>query len=39
LCGVTGPVRTVFDLIRLHKICEIYDTKDQAVASFRTTPS
>jgi anti-sigma B factor antagonist len=39
LCGITRPVRTVFDLIRLHKICEIYDTKEQAVASFRTTPS
>jgi anti-sigma B factor antagonist len=39
LCAINGPVHTVFDLIRLHKICEMYDTKEQAVASFRPTPS
>src|SRR5882724_6574105 len=35
LCGVTKYVRTVFDLIRLHKICEIVGSKDEAVGSFR----
>src|SRR5439155_15698959 len=35
LCHVTPAARTVFDLIRLHRICEILDTKEQAVAAFR----
>jgi anti-sigma B factor antagonist len=34
LCKVNRPVRIVFDLIRLHKICTITDTKDQAVSAF-----
>jgi anti-sigma B factor antagonist len=34
LCGVNKYVRTVFDLIRLHKICEIVDNKDDAVRAF-----
>jgi anti-sigma B factor antagonist len=34
LCRVTPPVRAVFDLIRLHKVCEITDTREQAIASF-----
>ena len=29
-----APARTVFDLIRLHRICEIVETKEQAVAAF-----
>jgi anti-sigma B factor antagonist len=35
LCRVTRPARTVFDLIRLHRICEILDTKEQAIAAFK----
>jgi anti-sigma B factor antagonist len=35
ICGVSKPVRTFFDLIRLHRICEICDSKDQAVAAFQ----
>jgi anti-sigma B factor antagonist len=35
LCSVTRPVRTVFDFIRLHRICDIFDTKEQAVAAFK----
>lgn len=35
ICNVTRPVRTVFDFIRLHRICDIVATKDQAVAAFR----
>jgi anti-sigma B factor antagonist len=34
LCQVTRPVRTVFELIRLHRICEILDTREQAVHAF-----
>jgi anti-sigma B factor antagonist len=35
LCRLTRPARTVFDLIRLHRICEIVDTKEQAIAAFK----
>ena len=35
LCRVTRPARTVFDLIRLQRICEIVDTREQAVAAFQ----
>jgi len=35
LCRVTRPARIVFDLIRLQRICEIIDTKEQAVAAFK----
>ncbi len=35
ICAVTPPVRTVFDLVRLHRICDILDTKQQAVAAFQ----
>src|SRR5262245_28959603 len=35
LCQVRKPVRTVFELIRLHRICEILETKEQAVQAFR----
>ena len=35
LCRVNKPVRGVFDLIRLHKMCEITDTRDQATQAFR----
>ncbi len=34
LCGVNPLVRTVFDLIRLHRICEIVGTRDEAVRAF-----
>jgi anti-sigma B factor antagonist len=35
LCRVTPPVRMVFDLIRMHNICEIVDTRDEAVQAFQ----
>lgn len=35
ICQVSRPVRTVFDFIRLHRICDIVDTKEQAVAAFQ----
>ena len=34
LCRVTRPVRSIFELIRLHRICEIFDTVEQAVKAF-----
>jgi anti-sigma B factor antagonist len=34
LCRVGKFVRSVFELIRLHRICEIFDTRDEAVKAF-----
>ena len=34
LCQVARPVRMVFELIRLHRICEIVNTKEDAVRAF-----
>ncbi|HIC92869.1 MAG TPA: anti-sigma factor antagonist [Anaerolineae bacterium] len=36
LASVTPHVRTVFELTRLHRAFEIYDTVEEAVASFGT---
>src|SRR5438552_1355007 len=35
LCRVTPPVRMVFDLIRMHSICEILNTRGEAVQAFQ----
>jgi anti-anti-sigma factor len=35
LCGVAPPVRMVFELIRMHKICAIVNTREEAVQAFR----
>jgi anti-sigma B factor antagonist len=35
LCGVDRHVLTVFELIRLHRICEIVPTRDMAVRAFQ----
>lgn len=34
LCCVGRPVRMVFELIRLHRICEILGTREEAVKAF-----
>jgi anti-sigma B factor antagonist len=34
ICCVTGPVRALFDLVRMHRIVGIYKTRDEAVAAF-----
>jgi anti-sigma B factor antagonist len=31
LCGITKQVRALFDLVRMHRIFDIYDTRDEAV--------
>jgi len=36
LCGVTPPVRTVLELIRLHRICEFLNTPEEAVQAFHS---
>jgi anti-sigma B factor antagonist len=35
LCGVNPPVQMVFDLIRMRNICEIVNTRDEAVQAFQ----
>lgn len=39
LCRVSRPVRTTFELIRLHRICEIFDTREEAVRAFQGAPA
>ena len=34
LCQVSKPVRGVFELIRLHRICEILPTREEALQAF-----
>jgi anti-sigma B factor antagonist len=35
LCRVSRPVLKVFELIRMHSICQIVGTKDEAVLAFQ----
>jgi anti-sigma B factor antagonist len=35
LCRATPPVRMVFDLIRMDRICEIVNTREEAVQAFQ----
>jgi anti-sigma B factor antagonist len=34
LCGMSKPVRAVFELVRLHRIFDIYSTSEEAVRAF-----
>lgn len=34
LCMLAPPVRALFEMVRLHKIVEIYNTKDEAVRAY-----
>lgn len=35
LCGMTKPVRALFELVRMHRIMDIYNTREEAVKAFR----
>lgn len=35
LCAMSKQVRAVFELVRMHRIFAIHDTKDEAVRAFR----
>jgi len=35
LCGMLPQVRTVVELVRMHRIFDIYGTKEEAVRAFR----
>lgn len=42
LCCMSKPVRTLFELVRMHRVFEIYGTQDEALQSFvsnTTAPS
>jgi anti-sigma B factor antagonist len=39
ICQVRPMVRSVFELIRLHRICEILATRDEAIRAFPAAPS
>ena len=34
LCGMGKPVRALFELVRMHRIFEIFNTRDEAVNSY-----
>lgn len=34
LCGLSKPVRSLFELVRLHRIFDIFQTRDEAIAAF-----
>lgn len=35
MCGVTEPVQMVFELIRMSNLCEIVNTREEAVQAFQ----
>ncbi len=34
LCGLTKPVRSLFELVRMHRVFEIFNDVDEAVESY-----
>lgn len=36
LCGMSKQVRAVFELVRMHRVFDIYGTRDEAVRAFQT---
>ncbi|MBV9848424.1 MAG: STAS domain-containing protein [Armatimonadetes bacterium] len=36
LCGITKQVYAVFQITRMHRIFDIFDTRDEAVQSFKS---
>jgi len=34
LCGMSKPVRAVFELVRMHRVFDIFDTPEEAVRAF-----
>jgi len=34
LCGLSKPVRALFELVRMHRIFEILNTREEAIRSF-----
>jgi anti-sigma B factor antagonist len=38
LCGMSKPVRATFELVRMHRIFEIFPTRQDAVSAFQAQP-
>jgi len=36
LCRVAKPVRALFELVRMHKIFQIFDTQEEAIRAFQS---
>jgi anti-sigma B factor antagonist len=36
LCGISKTVRTLFELVRMHKVFEIFNTQDETINSYRS---
>jgi anti-sigma B factor antagonist len=36
LCGLSQPVRTLFELVRMHRIFQIFDTQEAAIQAFQS---
>lgn len=34
LCAVTKPVRSLFELVRMHRVFDIFNTKEEAIKAF-----
>ena len=39
ICSITKPVRILFELVRLHQIIDVFDTREEAIASFSPSPA
>jgi len=35
ICGMTKPVKMLFEMVRVHRIFDIYDSLEQALAAFK----
>jgi anti-sigma B factor antagonist len=35
LCAITRPVRSLFELVRMHRIFDIYNTREEALKAFQ----
>jgi anti-sigma B factor antagonist len=36
LCGMSKPVRALFELVRMHKIFHIFNSQEEAIQAFRS---
>lgn len=36
LCAVAKPVRSLFELVRLHRLLDIFNTKEEALRAFQS---
>lgn len=34
LCNITKPVRVLFELVRLHKVIEVFSSREEGLASY-----